>query len=220
MNNPPQKKNSLAKTQIAFAAFIVASLVLVVAAAFLLYPVISNWGSEEKKSIQSTTLNAGFDSIAELSLEEYNFTQVVKKEESISTPFGFDLPFTDKRILLTYDGVVKAGIKDFEAIEVDVNHDSKVITIHSPRVEIIETYIDNSSVIVYDQSMNPFNQITAEDVTTLLAGEEEKAKQKAIELGLIDRAQERAEKLLRSHFESISKGYLEEDYEIRFRWEH
>ena len=126
------------------------------------------------------------------------------------------MPFTGRNFLVTYDGRVTAGIRDTSAIDVSVG--SGAIDVVLPPVEVLSAHINADSVQVYDQSMNPINQIRVDDVTTFIAGQEDTARDKAVSQGLLDRARERTEHLVRSHIAALVKGTEQEDFDVRISW--
>lgn len=170
-----------------------------------------------KPGLQNNSLTAGFKSIAELSVEEYYFKDVAQLDES-AKPLGIELPFTNKKILLTYQGSVKAGVRNFEAVEVSIDEGSKKIVVKAPKVEVLDTKIDNSSVKVFDEKSNLFNSIKVEDTTNLLAGKQTEATDKAVEAGILDRAQHRAEEILKSNVKGVLSGAQQEEYSIEVEW--
>lgn len=175
--------------------------------------------SEGETTITSTGIGGSFSEIAEISVEEYNFTNVSQYDEEGWKFFGLDVPFTGKNFLITYDGVVKAGIANAEEIDVDIDDSARIVRVTVPGVEVTNTSIDPSTITVYDQSMNPFNQHNIEDMATFLATEEANAEVKAIENGLLDRAEDRAEALIVSHVESMLEGAGMANYTVIVEWE-
>lgn len=169
--------------------------------------------------VNSTTISNSFEEIAELSVEEYNFTNVGKYSNEGRQVLGFNVPLTGKDFLLTYDGTVKAGVSDITQANVSVDDAAQVITVDMPRVEITSTQIDSNSVVVYDQSMNPLNQVRVEDVTEFVSAERATAEQKAIDAGLLTRAEDRVQQLVESHVDALTDGTEQEDYAVEVNWQ-
>ena len=92
------------------------------------------------------------------------------------------------------------------------------MTVTSPKVEITESKIDPATITVYDQSMNPFNQVKVQETMEFVAQEEQAARDKATENGLLDRAEKRTEELLTAHTEALLKGTGQEGYTIEVKW--
>ncbi|MDO4762108.1 MAG: DUF4230 domain-containing protein [Corynebacterium sp.] len=178
----------------------------------------SGYFDEPVETITASTIGGSFEQIAELSVEEYNFTNVGKFENEGRKLYGITVPLTGKHFLISYDGVVKAGIRDFTAIDVEIRDEAQKIVLTAPKVEITNSKIEPASVIVYDQSMNPLNQINVGDLTKFLSMEEKNSEEKAVRLGLIDRATKRAETLMKSHVEALTDGTDKNAYVVEVRW--
>lgn len=173
---------------------------------------------EPVETITSSTIGGSFEQIAELSVEEYNFTNVGRYENEGRKIYGLTVPLTGKHFLISYDGVVKAGIRDFTAVDVEIKDAAQKIVVTAPNVEITNSTIEPASVVVYDQSMNPLNQINVGDLTKFLSEEEKSAEEKAIQSGLMDRATKRAETLIKSHVEALLDGTDKITYSVEVRW--
>lgn len=170
-----------------------------------------------EREITSDTIQSSFESIAELSVEEYNFTNIGRFTEDNSRVFGLDVPFTGSMFLITYDGTVKAGLRDFTAADVNVDDAAQTITLTLPRTEVLSSTIDPNSVEQYDQSFNPINQIQVSDMAEFLATEESRAEQTAVDNGLLDRAESRTEELLTRHVEAFSEGSNLANYSVEVK---
>lgn len=192
------------------AASVVAVLAIVALVLAVTRPALLNWREGE---VTSTTIGASLGDIAQLSVEEYVFSDVGKFDQEGLEVLGVRVPFTGRNFLVTYDGRVTAGIKDASLI--DVRLADGEVDVQLPRVEVLESHIDADSVKVYDQTMNPINQLRVEDVTGFIADREADAREKAIASGLLDRAGQHAEELVRAHVAALVAGTEYEDYEVR-----
>ena len=191
-------------------ASVIAVVAIVALVLALTRPALLNWREGE---VTSTTIGASLGDIAELATEEYVFSDVGKFDQEGLEVLGVHVPFTGRNFLVTYDGRVTAGIKDASLI--DVHLDDNAIEISMPNVEVLESHIDADSVKVYDQTMNPINQLRVEDVTGFIADREADAREKAIASGLLDRAGQHAEELARAHATALVAGTDMEDHEVR-----
>ena len=191
-------------------ASVIAVVAIVALVLALTRPALLNWREGE---VTSTTIGASLGDIAELATEEYVFSDVGKFDQEGLEVLGVRVPFTGRNFLVTYDGRVTAGIKDASLIDVHLADDA--IEISLPNVEVLESHIDADSVKVYDQTMNPINQLRVEDVTGFIADREADAREKAIASGLLDRAGQHAEELARAHATALVAGTDMEDYEVR-----
>ena len=191
-------------------ASVIAVVAIVALVLALTRPALLNWREGE---VTSATIGASLGDIAELSVEEYVFSDVGKFDQEGLEVLGVRVPFTGRNFLVTYDGRVTAGIKDASLIDVHLADDA--IEISLPNVEVLESHIDADSVKVYDQTMNPINQLRVEDVAGFIADREADAREKAIASGLLDRAGQHAEELARAHVTALVAGTDMEDYEVR-----
>lgn len=203
--------------------FIVGSLALILGSLLALFIIVSaifRFGmfSDGKTTITSSGIGGSFNDIAELAVEEYVFTNVGKFEESGIELFGWGLPMTGSSFLITYDGEVKAGIDDFSQIDIEIDDTAEQVTLVIPEPGVLSSSIDPSSVVVYDQSMNPFNQLKVEDLTTFLAVETENAEAKAVDKGLLKRAESHVAGLMETHVTTVLEGTDKEGYEVIVEW--
>lgn len=174
--------------------------------------------SEQPVVESRTPVEVSFEEIAELSVEEYHFTNVGKHEHAARQFLGQNVPLTGSSFLLTYSGSVKGGVRDFGQIDVDIDDVTETITIDIPAVEITESKIDPDSITVWDQSMNPFKQVQVQDFADFLASETTVAEDQAIQSGLLERAEDRVEALMVAHVESLSEGTQQEGYTVTVSW--
>ena len=191
---------------------VVAVLAVLALVLVLLRPTIFERG---ERTMDSTTIGGQFNDIAQLATEEYVYSSVGKFDDEGLRLLNVHVPFTGKNFLVSYEGKVTAGIKDASQIAVDVDDAAKTLTVRLPRVEVLDSTWTEGSSEVWDQTMNPINQIRVEDVTEFVDSRRELEKQKAIDGGLLDRAQARAEELARSHAQALIDGTSMEDYDVQ-----
>lgn len=173
---------------------------------------------DEPGSIDSTTIKNSFLPLAELAVEEYRFTNVGEFNKDRRKVLGWGVPGTGNHFLVTYDGSVKAGVRDIEQVSIEVDDVAQAVTVSVPAVEVIDFKIDPGSVDSKQESRNPLNQLQVEDVTFFLDEEQKKGRDIAVELGLLDRAEARAEELFVSHVDNVTAGYTSEDYAVEINW--
>lgn len=168
--------------------------------------------------VQSQHLDFTLEPIAELALEEYNFSGVVVHTNENHRLFNrLSIPLTGNRFLFYYQGTAKAGVKDASKIKVDRDDDERKFVIDVPEVEVLSSQIDTSSVELYDQSNNPIRQHNIQDVMSVLSGEEAKASEKAIAAGLLEEAQTQLDELLTVQVKSVVENSMWSDYEVELQ---
>lgn len=198
--------------------FIITIVALLIAAGALAIAFAPRWFGMSEERIDASQLDASFNQIAELSVEEYAYSNVGSYDQEGLMLRDLNVPFTGKNFLVTYDGSVKAGIKHADDIRVEIDDDNRLISVWSPRPEVISSTIDSSTVTVHDQSMNPLNQVRVDDVTHFISEQERLAETKAIERGLIYRATERTEELLANHARALAAGTELAEYQVMVRF--
>lgn len=147
--------------------------------------------------ITSETLKSELGSLQELVTQEYIYTNADKREKDAKCIFGWSRPFSNSSLLLTYDGIIKAGI-DMSEIQVDVNEDNRTITITLPASKITDNNIPQDSITVVTVKDGLFNEVTLEDYNNFISEQKVIMEQKAIDRGLLTKADEEAKKTIQS----------------------
>lgn len=177
-------------------------------------PAISKRISHGNRSISSETLLLSTKNIAELATQEYRFKRESTFTEDDLKFFNTDIsiPFTKKRFTIEYQGVVKAGLKDVSKITLQVNRTTKKVVVNLPKSEILTSGIDAGSVRVLDQTHNIINQLEVKDVTEFQEKEEKNIENKAIQNGILSKADKHVKSVVTSQLNIL----LGKDYDIRF----
>lgn len=164
---------------------------------------------KEKKTIDVETIRDGLSDIGFLITQEYCFTEVVDFS-SVKTFLNIPLGFTESNYVAGYDGTVTAGI-DFTKVSVDKNDDEKVITVHMPRAEIKNVDIDPDSFVLYSEKNGLGNPTSISDYNDSLTELENKAENKAISRGMLEKAEENARAVVKNFITGLAK-----EYEVKF----
>lgn len=149
-----------------------------------------------EKEITSEILRDGVREVGVLVTEEYYFTEVVSFS-SIKKLWKIDLGITESSYLASYDGVVRAGV-DLTGAEVVKDDGQKRVTVTLPAAEIQGVDIDPESFRLYSEKAGLGNPISAEDFNNSLIELENTAREKALERGVLERADENARVLIRN----------------------
>ena len=145
---------------------------------------------EVEKKITSEFIQDGLNNMGFLISQEYYFTEVVEYS-SIKTLLKINIPFTQSGYLISYDGIVEAGI-DMTQAKVKKDDDQRTITITLPQPVIKSVSIDFDSFQVYSEKESIFNPITVEDYNNSLKELEATAREKAVERGVLEQAEKNA----------------------------
>ena len=146
--------------------------------------------------ITSELLGQQLRSIQELVSVEYFYTNMGKFENQVNF-YGWKVPFTSKSFIVSYDGVIKAGI-DFSKLQVSVNEPAHIVTIALPESEILSHEIKEDSITIFDESDNLFNHITIEDYVGFTQDQKEAMAREAIDNGLLTAAAGKARTTIES----------------------
>ncbi len=176
---------------------IAAAVVLVcgaMLAAFLLG--LRRGGQEETPVITSDLLGERLRSAQELVTVAYYYTNMGRFENHVDF-YGWKVPLTTKSFIVSYDGVIKAGV-DLGGVVVEVDETGKTVTVTLPDSGILSHEIPEDSIEVFDESDNIFNPITIEDYTGFTRDEKTAMEQRAIDNGLLTSADEQARSAVES----------------------
>lgn len=161
--------------------------------------------------MQSKSEKLGFENIGELATQAAycTSTQILDKSRNL---FGIQIPFTESKLIYSYDTTIKAGI-DFSDIDLSVNNQTKTIKIRLPEAKVLSNEIDLNSFKVYHEDESIFTQVKLKDSNSSLKELKETAEKDAINNGLLDNAAENAKNIIKSF---IGNAYDLEEYKITF----
>lgn len=164
-----------------------------------------------ESSISAEVIQEQLQDVGSLITEEYYFTEVVSYS-SVKKLWKIELGITESAFLASYDGVVTAGI-DFTAIQVEKDEEKKQITVTMPEAEVLNVDIDPESLQLYSEKTGFHNPISVEDYNASLVTLEEQAREKALDRGLLERANTNAEQLVRQFIGGLIDT---SEYTVRF----
>jgi len=143
---------------------------------------------------RSRIVNLRMEDIGELSTQAAYFTnvQVISNSREL---FGVTVPFTQSKYIYSYDGVIKAGI-DFTKLDHNIDSIAKVITVYLPEAYITSVFVDEDSLVIYDESKNIFTPLKLDDIQSSRKQMEIEAVEQAIANGLLLEAAENAKILI------------------------
>ena len=187
-------------------------IVLVLAGSFFGGMIFQNRASANSVPVISSNIIANeLIGISEYASLEYGYTNIGKFEDQ-GDFYGWKVPLTTKSFIITYDGIMKMGIQG-EDIDIAVEGNRILVTL--PPAEILSHEIKEDTVEVFDQTRNIFNPILIEDYTAFAADRKKEMEKKALESGLLEEAEERAEQQLTLLIRSAIG--TDGDYEIIFQ---
>lgn len=150
-----------------------------------------------EKEITADVIQDGLNDVGVLVTEEYYFTEVVGFSSIKKLFKKLELGITESSYLASYDGVVTAGI-DFTKITVSKDSELHMVEVRLPKAEILNVDIDPESFELYSEKTGLGNPISAEDFNSSLVELENTASEKAIERGILDRADQNAKTVVKN----------------------
>ena len=167
---------------------------------------------EVEKKISGDIIQDGLRDMGFLVTEEYYFTEVVSYSSVKKLFKTIKLGITESSYLASYDGVISAGL-DFEKISVEKDDEERIITIRLPKSEVKYMQIDPESFVLYSEKEGLGNKISLSDYNDSLIELEKNAEKKAVDRGLLKRADDNA-KLVISNF--VNSLVDTSDYMVRY----
>ncbi len=167
---------------------------LVVIAGAFLGGVLFHSGQSASRTptVLSNLIANELSGISEYASLEYRYTNVGKFEDQVDF-YGWKVPWTTKSFIITYDGVMKLGIK---GDDISVQIHGEEIRIQLPPAQVLSHEVFEDKLEVLDQTKNIFNPIQIEDYTRFAADRKKEMEAKALEEGLFLEARARAEQQL------------------------
>jgi hypothetical protein len=157
--------------------------------------------SEKPPKDTSKVLNT-IEQVIELSTSKYNYSNIVTitKDKSFK---NIKIPFTEKSFIIKYNGVIKGGINSKDIDINSINKDS--ITIDITNCSIIDHYIDEENIYIYDVKNALFNRVEVNEVIEELANSKKEYEEKVIKEGFMEDIKSSTKKSLESSLKNL--GY-------------
>lgn len=184
--------------------------IVLIALVVVLAITVVGLGFKVSHTTESKTTKLGFEDIGEFATQSAYCTEVSSTANARKL-FGHNLPFTQSKIVFSYDVVIKAGY-DFSAITWDV-HDT-TITVKLPEVKVLSCEVKEDSFKKYVEDESIFTPFTLDDNNNAMKALKETAQTDAIANGLYENARSNAETMLTTFF---SSAYDMDQYTIEFQ---
>lgn len=147
--------------------------------------------------ITSETLKEQLNAVCDLVTEEYAYHNADKLEQNQSWLFGWTRPFSTKSALVTYDGIIKAGV-DLSRVMPEVDEEKHTITIALPASRITDNNIPQESIQVVEIKNGLFNPVTIKDYNEFISQQKAVMQEKAIDQGILEKADQNAQNVIRT----------------------
>ena len=177
-------------------------LIVVMSCCYLVYKieVKNNTYKDDTRVLNTIT------QVIDLNTVKYNYSNVitVKKDKSFNE---IKIPFTQKSFIVKYNGVINGGIKP-EDVKI-VKNTSDEIYIEIEKCRILDHYIDDSNLYVYDINSSIFNRLEIQEVLEDISKYKKEYEVKLLEEGFLDEIEKNTKSSLQNLLKDI--GYKEVD---------
>ena len=163
----------------------------------------------EEEKISGENVSSEIKDLGELITADYYYTHA-ETYDSSKQIWGITLPMTSTGFVYMVDGDIKAGI-DFTAVKVQLDHDAKKVSIQIPKAKVLASEIDHESFRIVSQKNSIFNDLEASDVNDTFDDVKKSEEARAIETGLLTRAEDNAKRILDSF---VKNSFGLQDYTI------
>lgn len=167
-----------------------------------------SWEKHHDIQISVYDVRERLKGISELMTYAYEYSGTAAISDCRKTLiFGWDVPLTKHEINMTYAGLIKVGY-NLEDTKVFVDNKKKEIIITLGE-QICENNLPEESVNTIEKN-NILNLIRADEVTNRLADIKEEEYKKAVEEGILKKAEDRAKAIIEEGLSDI------DGYKVRF----
>jgi len=157
--------------------------------------------------------------IGEFASLAYHYTSVVK-DVNTKDINGWNIPFTTRKYIFTYDGTMKLGIDGTQiAVEDGEKAESglPVIRVVLPPIKILTHEIADNSIEVFEQSQTIFNEINLQDAFRVTADRKREMEEKVMSDTIINEARASTEQQFGSLLRALPG--IRDRYDIEFVWQ-
>lgn len=145
--------------------------------------------------ITRNILEEQITSLSELVTKKYMYRNATQKDADKTWLWGWTMPFSDVRLLATYDGTITTSI-DLKEVKFNVNQQTKTITIAMPKSKIFDHNIPQETINVLQVKNNLFNSISFNDYNKFISAEKDVMEKTAIDQGLLTEADEEGKRII------------------------
>lgn len=162
------------------------------------------------EKVRADAMLGDFQAIGQLATVDYEYRGVGDTGTSTAKIFNISVPFTESRLLVTYDGRILAGVDLAKMTEDDIVQDGTSVTVTIPAAGIMSNEIDDKSVVTVLEQESVFNQLDEDARNSYRASWKTQMQDTAIANGVLDKAEENAKALIKEYLEQA----LPDDYTV------
>lgn len=160
----------------------------------------------------NTRVLSTISQVLDLNTVKYNYSNIVavKKDKSIN---DIKIPFTEQSFIIKYEGVINGGIKPEDIMIIE--NTGKKINIEVEQCRILNHYIDDENLYVYDIKNSIFNKLDTNDILSDISKYKKEYEDKILKEGFMEEIKENTKASLVNLLKNI--GY--EEVNVSFKKE-
>lgn len=182
-------------------------IILIVLAAVIFIAGMMQMKKNMTPDITSELINNRLEDAKELTTLKYHYTNMGQFQNQ-SDFYGWKVPFTTKSFIVSYDGVINAGV---DLVGAMVKVTGKRIQIMIPHAKILSHEIYEDSLQVFLEKDSIFNPIKISDYNDFSMDQKQVVEEKAIDKGLLTEADKKSKEAIK---DILRLDQYLEDYEI------
>lgn len=182
-------------------------IILIVLAAVIFIAGMMQMKKNMTPDITSELINNRLEDAKELTTLKYHYTNMGQFQNQ-SDFYGWKVPFTTKSFIVSYDGLINAGVDLMGAM---VKVTGKKIQIMIPHAKILSHEIYEDSLQVFLEKDSIFNPIKISDYNDFSMDQKQVVEEKAIDKGLLTEADKKSKEAIK---DILRLDQYLKDYEI------
>ena len=167
---------------------------------------------EESAKLNSMYIGNYVKQSKELVSYKYFYTNAAMFENKKNI-YGFDLPLTSKKFIISYSGKAALGV-DLSQIKTDIKG-NKIIISNLGKVKILSNELDEKSMKIFDESTSLFSSWNIKDYQNFFADQKGEVEKKIMESELPQQANTSAEETIKQLL--MLNPQISSQYEIEFK---
>ena len=181
--------------------------IILVIITLLIYTTIIS--KEKSEYMDNTKVLSTITKVLEVNTVKYTYSNIISitKDKSIN---DIKIPFTEQSFIIKYNGVINGGVKP-EDIKILENNENQIV-IQISKCRILDHYIDDTNVYVYDIKKSIFNKLNTNEILADISKHKSQYEEKLIEEGFLDEIKINTKTSLENLLKNI--GY--NDVQIKF----
>ncbi|MEZ7766841.1 DUF4230 domain-containing protein [Haemophilus parahaemolyticus] len=189
-------------------------IIFVFISGLITFPIYNSLINTKEESAKLNSMYVGnyVKQSKELVSYKYFYTNTAMFENKKNI-YGFDLPLTSKKFIISYSGKAALGV-DLSQIKTDIKG-NKIIISNLGKVKILSNELDEKSMKIFDESTSLFSSWNIKDYQNFFADQKGEVEKKIMESELPQQAKTSAEETIKQLL--MLNPQISSQYEIEFK---